>query len=338
MARRVMWRRDPALKSAMAPWTLDPAQVRAAAAALPPLAVRTPVRRSAALSDALGGDVWLKLETEQTGGSFKIRGALHVLATLTPEERRNGVVASSAGNHGTGLALAARAAGVQATIFVPRNAPAVKQARIRDAGATLDTRGADYDDAERLAMAYANETGRRFVSPCSGTSLIAGQGTVGLEIAEQVPDVGTVVVCVGGGGLLGGVGGWFRATAPHVRVIGAQSERTNAMAVALAAGHRVEIPVLPTLADGLAGQIDDEAVRIGQSCCDAMAVVSEDAVADAIVWLWRHEGLRVEGAGAVAVAAVRAGMISAPVFPLVATVSGGNIDAARHAALLAAAS
>jgi threonine dehydratase len=318
-------------------WTLDPADVRAAAAALPPLAVRTTVRHSAALSDALGGDVWLKLETEQTGGSFKIRGALNVLATLTTAERAAGVVASSAGNHGTGLALAARAAGVQATIFVPRDAPAVKQARIREAGATLDTRGADYDDAERLAIAFAADTGRRFVSPCSGQTLIAGQGTVGLEIAEQVPDVRTVVVCVGGGGLLGGIGGWFRATAPHVRVIGAQSERTNAMAVSLAAGHRVEIPVLPTLADGLAGQIDDEAVRIGQACSDAMAVVREEAVAEAIVWLWRHEGLRVEGAGAVAVAALREGRVPAPAFPVVATVSGGNIDAARHAALVAAA-
>lgn len=318
-------------------WTLDPALVREAAGRLAPLAHRTPVRRSAALSAHLGGDVWLKLETEQTGGSFKIRGAINVLATLTPAERAAGVVASSAGNHGTGLALAAQAMGIAVTLFVPHDAPAVKQAKMRAAGATLDTSGRDYDDAERLAMANAAATGRRFVSPCTGTMLVAGQGTVGLEIAEQVPDVRTVVVCVGGGGLVGGIGGWFRATAPAVRIVGAQSQDTNAMAASLAAGRRVEVPVPPTLADGLAGQIDDEGYAMGRAVIDAMALVSERELADAIAWCWHHEGLRVEGAGAVAVAALRSGRVAAPAFPLVATVSGGNIDAARHAAILAGA-
>lgn len=321
--------------ASMSGWTLDPALVRDAAGRLAPLATRTPLRRSAALSARLGGDVWLKLETEQTGGSFKIRGAINVVATLSAAERDAGIVASSAGNHGTGLALAAQAAGVAVTLFVPHDAPAVKQAKMRAAGAQLDTSGRDYDDAERLAMAHAAATGRRFVSPCTGTMLVAGQGTVGLEIAEQCPAVQTVVVCVGGGGLVGGVGGWFRATAPLVRIVGAQTDLTNAMAASLAAGHRVEVPVPPTLADGLAGQIDDEGLAMGRAVLDAMAVVSEAELAAAIAWLWREEGLRAEGAGAVAVAALLAGRVSSPAFPLVATVSGGNIDPARHAAILA---
>lgn len=317
-------------------WSLDPTLVRAAAGHLAPLAVRTPLRRSAALSAQLGGDVWLKLETAQTGGSFKIRGAISVVASLDRAARAAGVVASSAGNHGTGLALAAQAAGVPATIFVPQSAPAVKQARIRAAGADLRATGRDYDDAETQALAFARETGRPFVSPCSGTALIAGQGTVGLEITEELPGVGTVVVCVGGGGLLGGVGGWLRATAPHVRVLGAQSERTNAMAAALAAGRRVEVPVPPTIADGLAGQIDDTALEIGRACLDDLALVTEDEIAETIAWCWHVEGIRVEGAGAVAVTALRTGRLVPSAFPVVATVSGGNIDDARHAAIVAA--
>lgn len=311
-------------------WTLDPALVRAAAARLAPLAHETPVRRSAGLSAALGGEVWLKDETAQAGGSFKVRGAINVIATLSPAERAAGVVASSAGNHGTGLALAAQAAGVRVTLFVPRDVPAVKRARMETAGATIDASGHDYDDAERRAIAHAAATGQRFVSPCTGTMLVAGQGTVGLEIAAQVPDVATVVVCVGGGGLVGGVGGWFRATAPGVRIIGAQSDRTNAMAAALAAGHRVEVPVPPTLADGLAGQIDDEGLAMGRAVLDAITLVTEDEIAETIAWLWHEEGLTVEGAGAVAVAALRSGRTGPLAHPVVATVSGGNIDAARH--------
>lgn len=311
-------------------WTLDPTLVREAAARLAPLAVRTPLRRSEGLSTQLGGAVFLKDETQQCGGSFKLRGAINVVATLTPPERAAGVVASSAGNHGTGLALAAQAAGVAATLFVPRDAPAVKLAKMRAAGAHVEPTGADYDDAERQALAYAAATGRRFVSPCTGTMLVAGQGTVGLEIAEACPDVRTVVVCVGGGGLVGGIGGWFRATAPAVRVLGAQSERTNAMAASLAAGRRVDVPVPPTIADGLAGQVDDEGFAMGRAVLDAVTLVTEQEIEAAIAWLWHTEGLVVEGAGAVAVAALRSGRAGRLDFPVVATVSGGNINPERH--------
>jgi threonine dehydratase len=315
-------------------WTLDPALVRAASTRLAPLAHETPLRHSPALSALVGGDVWLKLEHEQTGGSFKVRGAINVLATLSDAERRAGVVASSAGNHGTGVALAAQAAGVDAVIFVPRDAPLVKKERIRAAGASLNDEARDYDHAQELGIAFAQATGRRFVSPCTGTMLIAGQGTVGAEITRVLPSVGTVVVCVGGGGLLGGVGGWLRATAPQVRIIGAQSDQTNAMAASIAAGQRVDVGCPPTLADGLAGQIDDEGYAIGVACLDAIALVTEAEIAEAIRWLHHEEGIRAEGAGAVSVAALLTGKASVTAFPVVATVSGGNIDAAKHTALL----
>jgi threonine dehydratase len=319
------------------PWSLAPQLVRDAAARLAPLAHETPLRHSPALSAHVGADVFLKLETEQAGGSFKVRGAINVIATLDPSARAAGVVASSAGNHGTGVALAAQAAGVSAVIFVPRDAPAVKKRRIRDAGAELRDVADDYDHAQALGIAFAHASGRHFISPCTGTMLIAGQGTVGLELTAQCPTARSVVVCVGGGGLLGGVGGWLRATRPDVRIVGAQGERTNAMAAALAAGRLVDVPVPPTLADGLAGQIDAEGLAIGQATLDHLALVTEDEIADAIRWLHAHEGLAVEGAGAVSTAALLTGKAGALDGPIVATVSGGNIDPARLDRLLAGA-
>jgi threonine dehydratase len=316
------------------PWSIDPQLIRDAAKRLPPLAVRTPLRHSPKLSAIAGGDVYLKLETEQAGGSFKVRGAINVVATLTPAERAGGVVASSAGNHGTGVALAAQAAGVQATIFTPIDAPQVKKERIRAAGAILRDIARDYDHAQVLGIAFAGETGKRFISPCTGTMLLAGQGTIGLEITDELPTVGTVIVCVGGGGLLGGVGGWLRALYPEVRIIGAQSDQTNAMAASLMAGRRVDVSVPPTLADGLAGQIDDEGYEIGRVTLDQIALVTEREIAETIAWLWREEGLVVEGAGAVSAATLLTRKAYGLTFPLALTVSGGNIDPARHAAIV----
>lgn len=315
----------------------SPDSIRAAASTLAGVAVRTPLRHSAGLSALAGTPVWLKLETEQTTGSFKLRGAYTVLASLDADTRRRGVVASSAGNHGLGVAWAAERLGIPATIYVPANAPAVKKQGIAALGARLDDSRPTYDEALAAAMEHASRTGARFVHPCTGDVLLAGQGTVALEITEQLPTVAAVVVPVGGAGLLGGVAGWLRGTAPEVRIIGAQSENTAAMARTLAAGRLVEVADLPTLADGLAGQIDAVAFEIGREALDDIAVISEAQLAGAIAWLSRHEGLRVEGAGAVGVGALLAGAVpSLPPSPspVVIIVSGGNIDAPRHARLL----
>ncbi len=309
--------------------------MRAAATRIASVARRTPLRRSAALSAVAGGEVWLKLETEQVTGSFKLRGACNALAQLPAAARGRGVVASSAGNHGLGLAYAARTLGIAATLFVPSTAPAVKREGIAALGATVDASAPDYDAAMRRARAFAAANGAIFVHPCLGHDLLAGQGTVALEILDQLPSTATLLTCVGGGGLLGGIAGYVREAHPAVRIIGAQTEHTNAMAAALAAGRVVEIPSQPTLADGLAGQIDDDALAIGRYGLDGIAVLSEAQTADAIRWLWRHESIRAEGSGAVTVGALLGGRTRDIAFPAVCVVSGRNIDDDRFDAIVA---
>jgi threonine dehydratase len=313
---------------------LRPTDVIAAADRIRPLVKRTELLRSDALSQLAGGDVYLKLENTQTTGSFKLRGALNVVATLTPAQRKAGVVASSAGNHGLGVAYAAKHFGVPATIFVPTTAPQVKRDGIAALGATLDTSQPHYDAAMDAAKAFAKERGATFINPCLGEMLLAGQGTVALEIIGDVPDLATLVVNVGGAGLLGGCASLLRALAPSVKIYGAQSVNTAAMSKSLAAGHLVEIENLPTLADGLAGQIDDEAFDIGTHGLDAIATLTEDEIADTIRWLSAAHGQRVEGAGACATAAVRLGKFAQLPTPAAVVVSGGNIDAARFEAIV----
>ena len=297
---------------------------------------RTRLLKSDALSSAAQGDVFLKCELEQETGSFKVRGAFNVLASLTPEQRKRGVVASSAGNHGLGVAFAAKAFDAPAMLYVPSTAPTVKKSGIAALGATVNDEEPDYDAAMVRAKAHALAHGIPFINPCLGAELLAGQGTVALEVLQQCPNVKTVVICTGGGGLLGGMGVVLRELAPAVRVVGAQSVRTAAMSLSVSAGHVVPIPSEPTLADGLAGQIDDEALAIGQYCADEIVTVTEEEIGETIAWLWRTEGLKSEGAGAVAVAAIRYGKIRELHGPVVAIVSGGNIDESKHASLLAA--
>lgn len=309
-----------------------PADILAAAHRLRGVIERTPLVHSPTLSERTGADVYLKCEHLQRTGSFKLRGAYNALASLPPDARQNGIVASSAGNHGLGVAHSARLLGIRARIFVPASAPAVKRHGIRALGAEVDEAQPDYDAAHHAAIAYGIEHGMNFVNPCAGAALLAGQGTVALEILEELPDVQTLIVPVGGGGLVGGVAALVRAVVPHARIVGAQGDRTNAMAASLHAGRRVDVPVVPTLADGLAGQIDDEGFAIGRSAIDDMRVVTEADIAHAIAWLAREHDARVEGSGAVGIAAALNG--NGFTGPAAIIVSGGNIDDARwHAAL-----
>jgi len=286
---------------------------------------RTPCTLSAPLTARVGTDCHIKWESAQITGSFKLRGAFNALLTMTPDARRRGVVASSAGNHGLGIAYAARTLGIRSRIFVPCSAPAVKRDGIASMGAQVDASQPDYDSAHDAALSYAEAEGMTFVSPCTGRALLAGQGTVGLEILEDLPGVRTLVVPVGGAGLAGGIAVLVRAVAPHVRIVGAQSERTNAMSESLRTGRRASIASLPTLADGLAGQVDDEGALIGRFALDEIVVVSEEQIADAMRWVAREHDARVEGSGAVGIAALLSrGRWEGPV---TAIVSGGNVDA-----------
>lgn len=293
------------------------------------VAHRTPLRRSTGLSAIARGDVLLKLETAQVTGSFKLRGAYNALAELPDDVRARGVVASSAGNHGLGVAYAARALGIAARIFVPATAPQVKKDGIAALGAEIDDGCPDYDAAMVAAKRHAAAHGSTYINPCLGDSLLAGQGTVALEILEELPEIRTLVVCVGGGGLLGGCASVFRAVAPEVHIAGSQSVNTAAMSRSLEAGHVVEIPSVPTLADGLAGQIDVTALALGRAGLDSIVTVSEEEIARAILWLLEEERETVEGAGAVGVAAILAGRLDGMRTPAAVIVSGRNIDQRR---------
>jgi threonine dehydratase len=309
---------------------LPPASaVLAAAHRLRGVIERTPLVYSAALSARAGVDAYLKCEQLQRTGSFKLRGAFNALASLPDDVLARGVVASSAGNHGLGLAWAAKQLGVGATIFVPATAPRVKRDGILKLGAKVDASQPDYDSAHHAAEEYARANGLAFVNPCAGDALLAGQGTVGLEIIEELPGGRTMIVPVGGGGLIGGIAALLRAVAPAVRLVGVQSAKTNAMAASLAAGRRVDVAVTPTLADGLSGQIDEEGFAIGRASLDDIVTVTEEEIAEAIAWLSHEHDMRVEGSGAVGVAALLHGRVASLASPAAVVLSGGNIDDTR---------
>jgi threonine dehydratase len=299
--------------------------IERAADRIGPYIERTRLIRSDGLSRIAGVDVLLKLENEQRTGSFKLRGALNVLAALPDQDRQAGVVASSAGNHGLGVAYAARQFGVKATIFIPSNAPRVKRDGIRALGATVNDEQPNYDAAMLAARKFERETRTCFVHPCLGDGLLAGQGTVALEVMKDAPDVGTFVVSVGGAGLLGGCAGYLRARAPKVRIAGAQSDKTAAMARSWRADKLVEIEDSPTLADGLAGQIDESALAIGRAALDDIVTVPEEELGRAMLWLLDEHGLKVEGSGAAGVAAILSGRL-VPNSTTAVVVTGGNVD------------
>ncbi len=282
------------------------------------------------LSDILGAPVLLKCENLQRTGSYKIRGAYNRLSLLTDEEKARGVVAASAGNHAQGVAYAARELGIKATIFMPVGVPLPKLQATKDYGADVVLRGHTVDEPLRAAADFARTTGAVFIHPFDHEDIIAGQGTLGLEIYEQQPDVDTVVVPIGGGGLISGVASAIKQRAAidgrTVRVIGVQAANASPYPVSLEKGAPTQITILPTIADGIAvskpGELNFEIVR---RVVDEVVTVSEDDMAQALLVLLERAKLVVEPAGAVGVAAILAGQVSASGTTVV-ILSGGNID------------
>ncbi len=295
---------------------------------------RTPLEHSASLSAAAGTEVWLKLENQQRTGSFKLRGAVNAYALLPPGERAGGVVTASAGNHGQGVALAARLHGARAAVFVPEGAPETKRRRIAGYGADLHPVAGGYDDAHAAAERFAGERGIRYLHAFSDPDVVAGAGTTGLEILEELPATRTLLVPLGGGGLIGGIGVFVRALAPRVRLIGVQSRATAAMHASLAAGWLVSPPLEPTLCDGLAGDVNERSLRLARDVVDQVVLVEEDAVRQAIRRLYIEEGLVAEGSAAVVAAAIWSGALAAVVGPVVAVLTGGTLDAATLGSIL----
>jgi len=311
----------------------DIAAVEAARSRIAGQVWRTPLERSAWLSEWCGADVHLKLEGWQTTGSFKLRGAFNAVASMTPDERARGIVTASAGNHGQAVALAASRHGARAMVFVPRTAPDAKKSRIRSFGAVLDESAANYDDAEDAAMVHAARVGAMFVHAFSDDAVVAGQGTVGLEILEDLPAVRTIVVPVGGGGLIAGIA--TVAKPAGKRVIGVQSERTPNLHAALAAGRLVDCPIVPTLADGLAGRTDERSLSRCQRLVDSVHLVAEASIGPAIHDLFHRHGVVAEGAGAVGVAALLERSIPME-GPVAVVISGRNLDAGTFSRWLGA--
>ncbi len=294
----------------------------------------TPLHHSIWLSEHAGVPVYLKLECWQRTGSFKMRGAANAVASLDPESRARGLVTASAGNHGQAVALAAREDGIRADIFVPENAPAQKKLRIREYGATLHTVEGIYDQAAAAARAYAEEHGAYYLHAFVDPRVVAGQGTVGLEIGDALPDVRTVLVPVGGGGLIAGTGLALRETLdPPPRIVGVQSDATPAMHDAFAAGVVVESAMPPTIADGLAGQVEPASYERARAVAEDILLVPEERLAEGIRRLFLHDGVTAEGSGIVGVIAVLDGLVELD-GPTVVVVSGGNIDPATLAGIL----
>jgi threonine dehydratase len=274
------------------------------------IAEQTPIYLSETFSRRCAREVRLKAENLQRTGSFKIRGAVNKLSTLTAEERAAGVVAASAGNHGQAVAWAARELGVPATIYVPQEAPMAKVEACRNYGAKTVMTGAYFEDALAAALEHVEETGGTFIHPYEDQLVIAGQGTIGLELAEQVPDMGTVLIPVGGGGLAVGIATALRAARPEVRLVGVQAGLD---------GY--------TIADGIAVKIpSDFTMPLLEELLDDLVAVTDEEISEAIVLLLERAKLVVEGAGAVGVAALLAGKAGGS-GPAVPVLSGGNIDA-----------
>jgi threonine dehydratase len=310
------------------------AEIYDAARRLRGVARHTPLERSMPLSEQAGREVYLKLENQQRTGSFKLRGAYNHVATLPGEVRGRGLVTASAGNHGQGVALVAKTRRLPARVYLPEGAPETKQRRIARFGAELRLVPGGYDDAHAAALRDAQETGAAFVPAWSDPMVVAGQGTVGLEILEDLPDVGAIIVPVGGGGLAGGIGLVARAMGSGIRLTGVQTDQTAAMHASLASGSLTCPPQGATLCEGLSGETDDYAFRLAREVIDDMALVTEDAVRRAMRWLYVEEGLVVEGSGAVGVAALLEGAVRLPEGPVAVVLTGGNVDAARLAAIL----
>jgi threonine dehydratase len=288
------------------------------------------------LSHRADGPVYLKLECWQRTGSFKVRGALSRLARLTPEERAKGVVTASAGNHGLGVAFAAQAIGLNSVvIFVPENASAAKLRRLADFDCQVRRAGAGFDETHALAVAYAREQSALYISAYDEPQVIAGQGTVGLEILLDLPEVDLLLVPVGGGGLIAGVAVIARAIRPGIRIIGLQPEASPAAYLSLRDGRPYEeYPAAPTMCDGLAGGFGRLPFEIARALIDDVLVVPEPAIRHAVAWLASHEQLLVEASGAIAIAPLLTGQLAARGHRAAAVLTGRNLDPAQLRACL----
>ncbi|HNP85412.1 MAG: threonine ammonia-lyase [Chloroflexi bacterium SZAS-1] len=308
--------------------TVTLADIQAARRVLRGVISATPVLADERLSDELGARVFLKAENTQRSGSFKIRGAYNTISRLAPDERARGVIAHSAGNHAQGVALAAKLQGIPATIVMPERAPLTKVAATRRLGAEVILHGASFDDAGAHARALQQERGLTYVHAFNDERVVAGQGTIGLEIVEALPDLTLLVVPIGGGGLISGIAIAVKALLPDVRIIGVQAAGCAPVLQSLAAGEPVTSPTARTIADGIAvKRPGDLTLPIIRELVDEVITVDDDEIARAIAHAAQNVRQVVEGAGAAGLAALLSGRVRInPGDVVCAVLCGGNID------------
>src|SRR5438309_3164649 len=287
----------------------------------------SPCTRSETFSQLTANTVYLKLDNLQRTGAFKERGALNKLLTLSREERSRGVIAASAGNHAQGVAYHAGRHGIRAQICMPLTTPLIKVSATKNYGAEVVLHGANYDEACEEAVRRSQQFGLTFIHPFDDEVVIAGQGTMGLEILQQVPDVEAIIAPIGGGGLISGVACAVKETNPHVRVIGVQPARLPSMKVAIAEGHPVTLNPAPTIADGIAvRRAGEKTLPLIQKYVDDIVTVDEEEIANAILLLLEREKTLAEGAGAAAIAALLNHKLPLAAKKVAVLVCGGNID------------
>jgi len=297
---------------------------------------RTDLIRSEVFSDELAANIFFKLENRQTTGSFKLRGATNRLMTLAAEERAKGCVAASSGNHGAAVACAMQKLGATGIIFVPEQTSDAKVDKIKSYDGDVQYFGTDGLDTEQHAREFAENSGMLYLSPYNDEQVIAGQGTCGVEILEQLPEVDSVFIAVGGGGLIGGVGSVLKAHNPNIRVYGCQPEASAIMAHSVEAGEILDLPSEPTLSDGTAGGIEAGAITfpLNQAVVDEFVVVDEQQIAEAMRHYMETEGQTIEGAAGVAVAALAVKKEEIAGQNSVVIICGGNIANDKLAAIL----
>jgi threonine dehydratase len=301
-------------------------EIEAAKVKVDQVIFRTPMILSDALSHLTGKEVYLKLENLQKTGSFKIRGAYHKLSRFNSSMRKRGVIAASAGNHAQGVALASSLLGIRATIVMPQGASLAKQMATRSYGGEVILYGQDVDEALRYAKGLAGKE-KAFIHPYDDEEVIAGQGTLGLEILEEVPDVEGIIVPVGGGGLISGIATIVKKRRPRVKIIGVQSSHVPSALASLRKKRIVEVEAEPTLADGIAvRRVGEITFPIIQKRVDEIVTVEEDEIASAILLLMERKRIVAEGAGATPVAALLSKQVKIKPRKLVLVISGGNID------------
>jgi threonine dehydratase len=310
-------------------------QIESAAAVIRGVAARTPLIEAHWLSDELGFDVLLKCENLQRAGSFKIRGAYYAIASLNDDERQRGVITYSSGNHGQAVALAARIFGIKAVVVMPTTAPGIKVEGARQLGAEVVLEGTTSTERYNRAMQLSEAEGYTVVPPFDHPNIIAGQGTVGLEIIEACPDAQAILVPVGGGGMLSGVSAYVKQTSGQCQVIGVEPEIADAMYQSRQAGAPVTIEAKQTVADGLMPvRPGDLTFGHAEHFADDLVRVSEQAIIDATRALIQKGKLVVEFSGAATVAALRSRVFKPATGPVVAVLSGGNLDPAKLSQLI----